>query len=205
MDDAQQERGGTEQDSAGADRRRPGFRTRFITMLITLTAVFVLTVTAGLWVVATGAYNVAATEEHWPITDWALNTLQHRSVAARAGDLPVPIPDDPAALDHGFEHFHAMCVECHGAPGFDRGDSGQGMNPTPPRLEEEGHEWSDAELFWITRHGIRLAGMPAFGPTHTDEEIAGIVAFIRAMEEMTEEEYGERVRLLEAGEAMHEH
>lgn len=174
-----------------------GLRTRVLTMLITLAAVLVLTVCAGLWVVATGAYDVAATEDHWPITEQVLNTLQHRSIAARAGELPVPIPDDPAAIDHGFEHFHAMCVECHGAPGFDRGDSGQGMTPTPPRLEEEAGEWTDAELFRITKHGIRLAGMPAFGPTHTDEEIAGIVAFIRAMETMTEEEYAERVRILE--------
>ncbi len=181
-----------------------GVRTRLFTMLITLVAGVVVLVSAGLWVVGTGAYDVAATEEHWPITEWALSTLQHRSVAKRA-ELPVPIPHEAAAIDHGFEHFHAMCVECHGAPGFNRGESGQGLNPTPPRLEEEAREWTDAELFRITKHGIRLAGMPAFGPTHTDEEIAGIVAFIRVLEEMTEEEYAERVRMLESGEAMHEH
>lgn len=174
-------------------------------MVLTLLTVLVLVVGGGLWTLATGAYDVAATEEHWAITEWALGTLQHRSVAARAGDLSVPLPEDDAALDHGFEHFHAMCVECHGAPGFDRGDSGQGLNPTPPRLEEEAHEWTDAELFWITKHGIRLAGMPAFGPTHTDEEIAQLVAFIRALETMTEEEYAERVRALESGEPLHEH
>lgn len=170
-------------------------RVRLNAMLVTLAAAVILTITAALWVVATGAYNVAATQSHWPITRWALNTLQHRSVAARA-DLDVVIPDDPESLQHGFEHFHAMCVECHGAPGFDRGDSGQGLNPTPPRLEEEAHEWTGAQLFWITREGIRLAGMPAFGPTHSDEEIAAIVAFIRTMETMTEEEYAERVRRL---------
>ena len=181
-----------------------GVRTRLFTVLLTLVLVLVLSVLAGLWVLGTGAYDVAATEEHAPITRWMLNTLQHRSVAARA-ELPVAIPDDPAAIDHGFEHFHAMCVECHGAPGYDRGEIGEGMNPTPPRLEEEAHEWTDAELFRITKHGIRLAGMPAFGPTHGDEEIAGIVAFIRVMESMTEEEYAEMVRALQAGEAMHEH
>ena len=163
-------------------------------------AVVILATIAGLWVVATGAYNVAATQPHWGVTEWALNTMQHKSVASRAGDLPVAVPTDSAGLTHGFEHFHGMCIECHGAPGFDRGDSGQGLNPEPPRLEEEAHEWTDAELFWITKHGIRLAGMPAFGPTHTDEEIAGIVGFIRLMETMTEEEYAERVRALESGD-----
>ncbi|MGK7311196.1 MAG: c-type cytochrome [Candidatus Longimicrobiales bacterium M2_2A_002] len=192
-------------DQVSDPAARRGIRARFVTMVLTLLTVLVLVVGGGLWVIATGAYDVAATTEHWGITEWALNTLQHRSVAARADDLPVPLPEDAAALDHGFEHFHAMCVECHGAPGFDRGDNGQGLNPRPPRLEEEAHEWTDAELFWITKHGIRLAGMPAFGPTHSDEEIAQVVAFIRAMETMTEQEYAERVRVLESGEALHEH
>lgn len=189
----------------GKDTERDGalrlVRVRMNAMLVTLTAAVVLAITAALWIVATGAYNVAATESHWRVTEWALNTLQHKSVAARAEGLAVAIPADSAELDHGFEHFHAMCVECHGAPGFDRGDSGQGLNPTPPRLEEEAHEWTDAELFWITKHGIRLAGMPAFGPTHSDAEIAGIVGFIRVLETMTEEEYAERVRALEQGAA----
>ena len=205
----------TKEEPEGALGREPaqgeevgqaaGVKARFYTMLITLTATVMLAIMVGLWVMATGAYNVSAEEEHWPVTEWAVNTLQHRSVAARAEGLDVTIPDDPAAIDHGFEHFHAMCVECHGAPGFDRGETGQGLNPTPPRLEREAEEWTDAELFWITKHGIRLAGMPAFGPTHTDEEIAGIVAFLRSMETMTEEEYAEMVRALESGEALHEH
>ncbi len=182
-------------------------RIRLTTMLLTLTAVVILSAIAVLWVVATGAYNVAATESHWSATRWALNTLQHKSVSARAGELPVAVPTDADALAHGFEHFHGMCVECHGAPGFDRGDSGQGLNPEPPRLEEEAHEWTDAELFWITKHGIRLAGMPAFGPTHSDEEIAAVVGFIRVLETLTEEEYAERVRGLEQGpeDAGHTH
>ena len=193
----------TPQDNAHDEQPRSdaGYRTRLFTMLITLTAVLVLSVSAGLWVIATGAYNVAATEDHWALTRSALDELQHRSVAKRAGDVPVAIPTDSAELLHGFEHFHAMCVECHGAPGFDRGEIGQGLNPTPPRLEEEAHEWSDAELFWITQHGIRLAGMPAYGATHSDEEIAGIVGFIRYMETMTEEEYAEWVLAMQqAGE-----
>ncbi len=172
---------------------------RLRTIGVTAAVMIVLIIGGGLIVIYTGAYNVAATEPHWGVTNWALGTLQHRSVAARAEVLPVTLPTDSAALEHGFEHFHAMCVQCHGAPGLDRGEPGQGMTPTPPRLEEEAHEWSDGELFWITKYGIRLAGMPAFGPTHSDEEIAGIVAFLRRLETMTEEEYAARVRTLQAG------
>ena len=166
--------------------------------LITIagTAAGVLLLGAGifLFVIYTGAYNVAATKPHRNITRWALSTLQHNSVAARATEVGAPPAMDSAALAHGFEHFHAMCVQCHGAPGMDRGELGKGITPTPPRLELEASEWTDAELFWITKNGIRLAGMPAFGPTHGDAELWSIVAFIRKLETMTEEEYAAMVR-----------
>ena len=164
------------------------------TVLLTLAVILVLAVAGGIAILYSGAYNVAATESHWGVTRWALGTLQHRSVAARAGAATGAPPTDAGALAHGFEHFHAMCVECHGAPGLERGEAGKGMRPRPPRLERAAQEWTDGELFWITKHGIRLAGMPAFGPTHTDEEIWGIVGFIRELEGMTEADYAERVR-----------
>lgn len=165
-----------------------------LAVLITVAAAIALVAGVVLFVVYTGVYNVAATTSHAGITNWALNTLQHSSVSRRAKDIDGAAPADSAALAAGFHHFHAMCVQCHGAPGFGRGELGQGMAPTPPRLEEEAHEWTDAELFWITKHGIRLAGMPAFGPTHSDEDIWGIVGFTRALETMTEEDYAELVR-----------
>jgi mono/diheme cytochrome c family protein len=121
-----------------------------------------------------------------------------RSVEARAGEVTGQPPTDAAALFHGFEHYHEICVQCHGAPGMDRGELGQGIQPEPPRLDEEAEDWSDAELFWITKYGIRLAGMPAFGRTHSDDEIWGIVGFLRQMQTMTAEEYADRVRALEA-------
>ena len=176
-------------------------RQRLVTALATLGVAVLLTIGAALFVIHTGAYDVSATEPHWGVTQWALGTLQHSSVAARSADVEGAPPTDSAALAHGFEHFHSMCVQCHGAPGIDRGEVGQGMRPVPPRLEEEAGEWSDAELFRITKHGIRLAGMPAFGPTHSDEEIWSIVGFIRRLETMTEEAYAERVRALRSPEA----
>ena len=94
-----------------------------------------------------------------------------------------------------------MCVTCHGAPGVERGTLGKGINPKPPNLAKEAGEWSDRELFWITKHGIKLAGMPAFGVTHSDEELWAIVAFLRRLETMSAEEY----RRLATEPAMHAH
>ena len=46
----------------------------------------------------------------------------------------------------------------------------------------------DGELYWIVSNGIRMTGMPAFSSTHTSDEIWKIVAFVRHMPELTEEE-----------------
>lgn len=158
-----------------------------------------LLLAVGVLVLFTGAYNVAATEPHTGAMRWALNTLQRSSVGARAEPLEASLPEDSAALEHGLEHFAAMCVVCHGAPGVERGEFGRGMRPTPPALSEVAPTWTDAELFWIVKHGIRLAGMPAFGPTHSDEEIRQIAAFVRRLPEMTPDEYETRAAAIASG------
>lgn len=85
--------------------------------------------------------------------------------------------------------FANTCVQCHGAPGVERGELGKGIRPTPPNLSEAVAEWSDRELFWIFKHGIKFAGMPAFGPTHSDEELSALVAFLKELPSMSPQEY----------------
>ena len=162
-------------------------RTAVLTVLLTL----VVLIIGGLIFMYAGAYNVAATDGHTALARWALNTGQVRSVAVRAEEVPDPPPVDSSMIGHGFDHYRAMCVVCHGAPGVDRGEFGKGLTPTPPALSEVAGEWNPKELFWITKHGIKLAGMPAFGPTHSDEEIWGIVAFLEELEGMTAQEYAQ--------------
>ncbi|MDX1661987.1 MAG: cytochrome c [Gemmatimonadota bacterium] len=136
-----------------------------------------------------GAYDVSATSGHTDFVHWILDTTQRRSIAARADAVPSPPAADQADVEHGFEHYRAMCVVCHGAPGVERGEFGKGMTPLPPDLAEEAAEMSARELFWVTKHGVKLAGMPAFGPTHSDEEIWGIVAFLERLPDMSDAEY----------------
>lgn len=152
----------------------------------------------GLAFMYSGGYDVAATEGHTGLVEWALETTKDRSIRARADDVPAPPAFDSALVVSGFDGFRAMCVECHGAPDVDPGINGEGLNPAPPELGEEAHEWSDAELFWITKHGVKFTGMPAFGPTHADVDLWAVVAFIRELEEMSPEEYQRRVAEREA-------
>jgi mono/diheme cytochrome c family protein len=82
-----------------------------------------------------------------------------------------------------------MCAACHGAPGKERGEIGKGLNPSPPNLAEVASSWSSAELFWILKNGIKMTGMPAFGPTHSDARLWSIVAFVMQLPKLTPDDY----------------
>lgn len=155
----------------------------------------------GLLVVAYGGLaDVAATTPHSDLVEWYLVTARESAIASEVGDLEVPPLDDPALLRTGVEHYHAMCATCHGAPGIEPGEAAQGLNPLPPELHgedgEEGelHEESPARTFWIVKHGIKMTGMPAFGPTHSDEDLWAVTALVQELEDMSPTEYAERVR-----------
>lgn len=112
-----------------------------------------------------------------------------RAVARRAPKAPNPLKPGPEVFRAGLAHYKAMCVTCHGAPGVDPSEAGGGLNPpatdlTLGRVQKR----SDGELFWLVQNGVRMTGMPAFGPTHKDEEIWKIVAFLRRLPELTPEE-----------------
>ena len=132
-------------------------------------------------VVSTGAVNMAATQEPGAIERSLGSLALNTSAAVRAPTTENPFTGDPTAIETGLTHFRDTCLLCHGAPGIEPHEFARGLNPQPPELSTVLADWSDGELFWLTKHGIRMTGMPAFGPTHGDEEIWQIVAFVRQL------------------------
>ena len=151
--------------------------------------IVVVLVAIGLAVLYSGVYNVAATYPDRGPVSWALGTTMDRSVERHAVGIRVPQLDDPAMVRLGFQHYRGMCLECHGAPGVAMAEVGRGLNPSPPLLVESVGDWQPNELFWITKNGIRMTGMPAWGVTHTDKQIWAMVAFMRGLPKLTPEAY----------------
>ena len=143
----------------------------------------------SLVVIFSGVCSVAATQEDPAIVQWVLSTAMDHSVENHAKSITAPALDNAAMRQAGFVHYDQMCVMCHGAPGASRGRFARGLNPEPPSLAPEIEEWSPAELFWITKHGIKMTGMPAFSPTRSDDEIWSIVAFLQTLPDLTPEQY----------------
>jgi mono/diheme cytochrome c family protein len=173
---------------------------------LTLVGVVAVGIVAALIFVYSGAYNVAASKENGAAKEWLLETTMENSVAARADEIEVPDLSAEERLPSGASHYDSMCVACHGAPGRERAEFAAHLNPEPPDFgaePEEIEEWSAAQMFWITKHGIEMTGMPAWGPTHSDEELWNMVALMKKFPEMSVGEYD--ALLEQAQESGHHH
>ena len=137
-----------------------------------------LVVLAAIGFALSGFYDVSARSPHSAIIGWVLSSASHASVERQAGDVDVPNLDDVALIHAGVNDFAGMCVGCHGAPGQEPEAHGQGLNPSAPNLAESAAHMTPAELFWVTKNGIKMTGMPAWGITHNDVALWPVVAFM---------------------------
>lgn len=147
----------------------------------------------GLFVYS-GLYHIGADQPHWSWTYQLIDSLRHRSVIVRAGQIDPP--EDLGNLERqrrGAGNYDAMCVSCHLKPGMPNTELRIGMYPQPPNLAKHGHD-SLAEQFWIIKHGIKMTGMPAWGQAGVDDQtIWDMVALLQALPGMTAAEYDQLV------------
>lgn len=142
-----------------------------------------------LYVVFTGSYDVTAVKPHGKLFTWAASKTVDNSVRRNAKGISVPPLGSIAQIATGFLHYHEMCVVCHGAPGIPHSEIGEGMYPPPPDLQEAVKDWTPAELYWIIKTGFKDSGMPAFSPTHTDQELWAMTAFALRLPTMSAGQY----------------
>lgn len=144
-------------------------------------AALTLGLAGGLGFVYSGVYSIGADVPHWKPVEAAITVFRDRAVSAHAQGIAVPNNlEDPEVIAMGAEHYNAMCVGCHLSPVQTDSEIRPGLYPQPPELSKQVVR-NPAEAFWIIKHGIKLTGMPAWGPTHDDEEIWAMVAFLRKL------------------------
>jgi mono/diheme cytochrome c family protein len=177
-------------------------------IIATFLVLFLAFVVLVVLFVVSGTYNVAAVEPHSAVVSQLFATLRDQSIAKHSQDIQPPPLTDPALVQSGLREYHSMCFSCHGAPGHKPSEIGRGLNPKPPQLDaEEIQRRSDAEFYWIIKNGLRMTGMPAFGPTHEEKELWSIVAFLRQLPEIDAKAYDAMVEAagLQGGGQMHAH
>ncbi|MCC6887428.1 MAG: c-type cytochrome [Hyphomicrobiales bacterium] len=159
-------------------------------MLGTLLAIVAAFAAAAVLVAWSGVYNIAASRGHWAVVEWFLTLGMRNSVALRARFVATPPPlDDADRYRLGAVHFHGRCTVCHAPPGSPSNPLAQRMLPPPPNLAHVAAQWSDRELFWIIKHGIKYTGMPAWLAQQRDDEVWSVAAFVRRLPKLDPEGY----------------
>lgn len=158
--------------------------------LIGAVTVIALLIVGYLIFIYSGIYNISAMVHHDKLTHWMMNTVRENSIKHNAeDDIKMPNLSDTSLIRMGFVHYREMCVGCHGGPGIEQSEIAKGLYPNPPMLSKVIKDWTPQQLFWITKNGLKMTGMPAFGITHTDDMIWAIVAFTKKLPTLTNEQY----------------
>ncbi len=161
----------------------------------TILAVLVLAAGGTWWYVSSGRYDIGADAPHARFIARRLHRIADQSVAyhARSVEVPADVANpDSAMLLKGAGAYASMCSGCHLGPGIEKSPLHEGLYPRPPWFRR-GTDMSPAEFFWETKHGIKDTGMPAWGKTHSDQELWPVVAFVEHMHGMTPEQYRDLV------------
>jgi hypothetical protein len=159
---------------------------KYVLTVVIVLAVLLIGAVLFAW---SGIYNIAATDPHWGITLSFIELLKDRSVEVHSDNIQVPNLDDPKLREIALSHYHHTCRLCHGAPGYQREEFAKGLYPAPPSMisGQVQKELGEAEIYWIIKHGIKMTGMPAFGPTHNNEELWGLAVLIKEIPRMNTE------------------
>ena len=152
-----------------------------------------LVLAGGVALMYSGMVDVGASKPDPPVVRWVLSTVSDHSVERHAKGIVVPALGSPQQLHAGFLHYREQCAVCHGAPGAEQTALSKGLNPRAPKFSR-GTDLAPEELFWITKNGIRMTGMPAWGATEGDEDMWATVAFVQQLEKVTPEQYREMSR-----------
>lgn len=146
---------------------------------------FLLGVVTALLVFAIGGVlymrlGLAEVRGDLPPSPWErslMSSAVHASVRRRAPEVPNPIAPTDENLIAGGKLYANECAGCHGTPGKPN-ESSDTLYPPIPDLPAAGTQYSEAQIFWIAKHGIRHSGMFANGKWDSDEKLWTITAYI---------------------------
>lgn len=175
---------------------------------ITLLLAAVIGVAVAAWIITGGRFDVSVSAElPEPIHD-LIHQTRVNAVRRQARDLqapPVNLNED-AVLFEAVVGFESMCADCHHPPGGQPSALASGLNPPPANLSESARKRSIEELFWVTKYGIRMSGMPGWGKTHDDAELWALATLITRFPQLSADAYEQlRSEDSEAGVTHHHH
>ena len=113
---------------------------------------------------------------------WESRLMQfalHASVSRSAQRIQNPLPHSAEQLIAGGKMYLDGCAGCHGTPG--RPARNRIAYVPSPDFSHVGTQYSEPELFWVVKYGIRRTGMSAYGSFYSDQQVWQLVEFVQQM------------------------
>jgi cytochrome c553 len=164
---------------------RKGVQASWAGLAAALAALFLL----AMLVAWSGILNIGASTGHLPVTNWFLHWAMRNAVRTQTTLTVTLNPVDPTDLAAAAGHYAATCASCHGAPGVRPSPVMQSTTPPAPDLARTPPEWTDEQLFWIIKHGVKFTPMPGWPSQHRDDEVRRMAAFVRRLPGMAPQTY----------------
>jgi mono/diheme cytochrome c family protein len=148
---------------------------------VLILAILLLAALAITWL---GLMPVSADGPHSNLEARIMPAVLHASIVRHASGETNPVSLNEDNLKAAVGTYKAMCARCHSTTEGKASTYGQSFYPPAPQLPKGMAEYTDAQLFWVIKHGIRNTGMPAWGSMLSDEEVWQIVSLLKNSQDL---------------------
>ena len=151
-------------------------------VLLGAVLMLVILLLSALMVMRLGLMPVSADGNHSRLEARVMPLVLHAAIARHAAGETNPVLLSEDNLKSGVATYKAMCVRCHSTPQGNPSVYGQSFYPPAPQLLGGMSNYTDSQLFWTIKHGIRNTGMPAWGSMLSDDDIWQIVSLLKTQD-----------------------
>ena len=152
--------------------------------LVTLALVLVGGAMVGLGLAKLGLFAINADAEPSSLEKKIFPMAVRASVARHAAEQAATDPPSAEDLQTGAEIYKAMCAQCHGQLNGRPSTLGAAFYPPTPQLPGHATAYSEGQVFWIVKHGIRNTAMPAWRNLLSDDDIKKVAAFVKRLDDL---------------------
>jgi mono/diheme cytochrome c family protein len=144
----------------------------------------VVIIVGGIFVAKQGYISVEA-DQPLPAFEkkfamWAVDASADR----HAPNQKNPMQPADENLVEGAKIYLNHCAGCHGLPSNPDSQFGRSFFPPVPQFFKDAPDMPDNQNFYITQHGIRWTGMPAWSKTLNEQQIWTVVTFLSRIEKL---------------------
>ena len=156
-------------------------------VLLGVALTLAVTLIGAYFLVRSGLIPANADAKPGWLETWMARTSLEATLRRDAPKGQNPVALNEQNLLNGVHLFAQNCAVCHGSAKGTASPSplAKGLYQKPPQLATDGVE-DDPEgvSFWKIKHGIRLTGMPSFGPSLSDRQIWTLALFLKHMDKL---------------------